>query len=68
MAVKGIWRVFMSKFGNVRVDFAQPFSLQVFMFDICNALIVVFLSTRIYKSLKDYEFVTIMMNSKPDSK
>lgn len=28
-AARAIWRVFHQKFGSVRVDFGQPFSLQV---------------------------------------
>jgi hypothetical protein len=29
MAAKAIWRRLQANFGNVRVDFCQPFSLQV---------------------------------------
>ncbi|XP_064631191.1 glycerol-3-phosphate acyltransferase 1, mitochondrial-like [Lineus longissimus] len=31
MAVKAIWRRLRAKFGNVRVDFCQPFSLQEYL-------------------------------------
>jgi glycerol-3-phosphate O-acyltransferase len=34
-AIRGIWSVMRNHYGNVRVDFAQPFSMKVNYMKIC---------------------------------
>ena len=38
--IKSIWRITRTRYGNVRLDFGQPFSLQVFFLFIYNVLLL----------------------------